>query len=80
MQMDKDIFPKEFFIKISEEEFRIGRITVNKNSRGFTAEVDIVQKESMKIWQHVEFIQNLEDEHEAVEMGVHKLSNFLKRS
>lgn len=80
MQMNKDIYPKEFFVKISEEEFRIGRITVNKNSRGFTAEVDIVQKESMKIWQHVEFLQSLEDEHEAMEMGVHKLTTYLKRS
>ena len=80
MQMNKDIYPKEFFVKLSEEEFRIGRITVNKNSRGFTAEVDIVQKETMKIWQHIEFLQHYEDEHEAMEMGVQKLSFFLKKS
>lgn len=79
MQMDNH-YPKEFFIKISEEEFRIGRLTVNKNSRGFTCEIDIVQKESMKIWQHVEFLQNLPDEHEAVEMGVQGLTSFLRKS
>ena len=80
MQMNKDIYPKEFVVKISEEEYRIGRITVNKNSRGFTAEIDIVQRETMKIWHHVEFLHALEDEHEAREMGVHKLTTFLNKS
>ena len=80
MQMDKDIFPKEYFIKISEDEFRVGRITVNKNSRGYTSEIDIVQKESMKIWQHVDFLQNMDDEHDAVELSVQRLTFFLKKS
>ena len=80
MQMNKDIYPKEFFVEINKDEFRIGRLTVNKNSRGFTCEIDIVQKESMKIWTHVDFLSNLIDEHEAMEMGVHELSQFLKKS
>jgi hypothetical protein len=79
MQMDNQ-YPKEFFVKISEEEFRIGRLTVNRNFRGFSCEIDIVQKDSMKIWQHVEILQNLEDEHEAVELGVQGLTNFLRKS
>lgn len=80
MQMNKDIFPKEFFVELSKDEHRIGRLTVNKNSRGFTCEIDIVLKESMKIWTHVDFLSNLIDEHEATEMGVHGLTQYLKKS
>lgn len=80
MQTLKEQFPKDFFVQISGDEFRIGRIVVNKNSKGFNAEIDIVQKDSMKIWQHVEILHNFDDENEALENAVQRLSNFLKRS
>jgi hypothetical protein len=46
-------FPAEFFIKIEGQEFLLGRLSVNKMNQSFWVEIDIVQKESKKIWAHV---------------------------
>jgi glutathionyl-hydroquinone reductase len=71
-------FPYEAFIKLENDDFYEGRITVNLVNSGYNAEIDIVNKESKKIFKHVEILYNQETAEEALEMGVQKLASFLK--
>ncbi|MCO4753831.1 MAG: hypothetical protein KC478_05090 [Bacteriovoracaceae bacterium] len=74
----KTEYPIEEFVELrglSPE--LVGRISVNKNQAFFDAEVDIVLSESGKIYKHIEIIYKLEDEREALTMGVHRLKKYL---
>lgn len=73
-------YPKDYFVKLEGESERIGRLTVNKISGNqFNLEIDIVSKETKKIWYHVGQIFNFSTEEEILESGVQYLSNFLNR-
>lgn len=76
--MIREEFPKEYFLKIENDEFREGRITLNKLSQNYSVEIDIVQTESRKIWKHVDVIYNQTEMDEAIDAGVQRLANFLK--
>lgn len=71
-------YPQDYFVKIENEEHHIGRITVNKAKR-FNVEIDIVQKESKKIFHHVDMLFDIEDKTEAIDTGVQVLSKFLNK-
>jgi len=71
-------FPHEFFVEITQQEFYLGRITVNKMPKGHTCEISIVQRESKKIIKHVDTLYEIEEYAEAVDRAVQKLSHFLK--
>lgn len=71
-------FPQYFFLVLQNEPYLEGRITLNKIDSGFFVEIDIVQKKSRKIYKHVENLYGFDDEKEAVDAGVQRLSNFLK--
>jgi hypothetical protein len=74
-------FPQEFFIPIEGEERREGRIIVYKGREEcFSVDIDIVQKNGKKIWQHVDRIYNLEARDEIIQLAVQKLSWFLSGS
>lgn len=71
-------FPADFFIKLEGQEFLLGRLSINKMNDSFWVEVDIVQKESKKIFAHVGNLYNVSELDEAVTMSVQMLSKFVK--
>ena len=75
--------PQEFFLKIEGHDHLLGRILVHSSQETgaeevFNAEVDIIQKESKKIWLHVGYLFKLSSQEEAIELSVQKIANFLK--
>ena len=79
MQSARETFPKEFFIRIDNNENFLGRLILNKARDNYNLEIDIVSNESKKIYQHVDILYNQMDAEEAIELGVQKLAEFLKK-
>lgn len=77
--MNTKEFPHELFVEISDQEFYLGRLTVNLLRSGHCVEISIVQRESKKILKHVDTLYDIDDYAEAVDRGVQKLSHFLKQ-
>ncbi|MBG59155.1 MAG: hypothetical protein CME67_05065 [Halobacteriovoraceae bacterium] len=74
----KDDYPKEKFVELKGlSPELVGRISVNKVRDQFDAEVDIVLSESGKIYKHIEILYKLDDEREALNMGIHRLKKYL---
>lgn len=71
-------FPAEFFVKLEGQEYLLGRLSVNKMNSSYWVEIDIVQKESKKIFAHVGNVYNINELDEAVDRSVQTLSDFLK--
>lgn len=71
-------FPHETFIKIENEPYFAGRITVNKLGDKFNAEIDIVNTETLKIYKHIDVLYNFSVAEEAHDNAIQKLSNVLK--
>lgn len=71
-------YPQDFFVNIESELNRLGRITLNLHGETFTVEIDIVQKDSRKIWHHVDTIYKIDDRDNALQLGVQRLSQFLQ--
>ena len=80
-------FPKDYFIPFTsnsqnedegKEQYLEGRLTINRHEDQFSVEIDIVQKESRKIYAHVGLLTNQPSENEAVEAGFFQLKKFLK--
>lgn len=76
--MDIKEFPAEFFIKLEGQDFLLGRLSINKMNQSFWVEIDIVQKESKKIWAHVGNLYGISELDEALDQSVQTLSNFLQ--
>ena len=72
-------FPAEYFIKLEGQDFLLGRLSVNKLNHTFWVEVDIVQKESKKIWAHVGDLHGIVDLDEAIHNSVQALANYLSK-
>jgi hypothetical protein len=69
---------REFYIELKGlSPYYVGRISVLPQGELFTTEVDIVQKESGKIYCHVKTLFNQADERESVDLAVHHLKAFL---
>lgn len=71
-------FPAEYFIKLDGQDFLLGRLSINKMNNGFWVEMDIVQKESKKIFAHVGNLYNIADLDEAVNRSVEMLAKYVK--
>lgn len=71
-------FPHEVYLDIENEPFFKGRIIVNKVSRGYQADIDIVSTESQRIYKHVGQVFEPSDAEEALDSAIYKLSQFLK--
>lgn len=71
-------FPAEFFVKLEGNEFLLGRLSINKMKASYWVEIDIVQKESKKIYAHVGNVYDISELDEAVDRSVQTLSDFLK--
>jgi hypothetical protein len=70
-------FPAEYFIKLDGQDFLLGRLSINKMNTSYWVEIDIVQKESKKIFAHVGNLYNTADLDEAVTRSVQMLSNYV---
>jgi hypothetical protein len=71
-------FPQEHFVPLANDEHRLGRIVINKNHDGMSAEIDIVLKDGFKIWCAVDRLYKIEDHIEALDLAVQRLSEFLR--
>ncbi len=76
--MDIKEFPAEYFIKLDGQDFLLGRLSINKMNTSYWVEIDIVQKESKKIFAHVGNLYNTTDLDEAVTKSVQMLSNYVR--
>lgn len=66
-------YPLEKLVEFSNDPYFLGRITVNKVKEVFYVEVDIVQKESFKIYKHISTLYNLESGEDALAIGYREL-------
>ena len=71
-------FPAEYFIKLDGQDFLLGRLSINKMNTSYWVEIDIVQKESKKIFAHVGNLYNTADLDEAVNRSVEMLAKYVK--
>jgi hypothetical protein len=71
-------FPAEYFIKLDGQDFLLGRLSINKMNSSYWVEIDIVTKESKKIFAHVGNIYNVSELDEAVTSSVQMLAKYVK--
>lgn len=71
-------FPAEYFIKLDGQDFLLGRLSVNKMNSSYWVEIDIVTKDSKKIFAHVGNLYNTADLDEAVNRSVEMLAQYVK--
>lgn len=77
MQLSND-FPQEHFVRLGhlDPHFK-GRITLYQATSGFDVEIDIVQSETGKIYNHVKSMYNQDDPREALDIAVQYLKDYL---
>jgi hypothetical protein len=72
-------FPSEFFVELNGQDYLLGRLSINKMKGSFWVEIDIVTKESKKIYAHVGDLYNIADLDEAISQSVQKLSQYVTK-
>jgi len=72
-------FPQEKYIDLENNPYLLGRVTIYHVKDDFHAEVDIIHKESHKIFKHVDIIYNQYSSEEALITGVQRLRLFLDK-
>jgi hypothetical protein len=72
-------FPLEKYIELENNPYLLGRITIHQLKDDFHAEVDIIHRESHKIFKHVEIIYRQYSSEEALITGVQRLRMFLEK-
>jgi hypothetical protein len=78
MTYQKEHFPQEHLVELKGlSPFLVGRIVISEGASGFDAEVDIIQSQSGKIYNHVGMIFSEIDPKEALDLGLHQLKQFL---
>lgn len=71
-------FPAEYFIKLDGQDYLLGRLSINKMNDSYWVEIDIVTKDSKKIYAHVDNLYNTTDLDEAVNRSVEILAKYVK--
>lgn len=71
-------FPTEKYIELENNPYLLGRITIHHVKEEFNAEVDIINKESHKIFKHVDIVYRQYSAEEALIVGVQRLRQFLE--
>lgn len=71
-------YPQEKYIELENNPYLLGRITIHQLKDDFHAEVDIIHKESHKIFKHVDIMYNQYSSEEALISGVQRLRKFLE--
>ncbi len=72
-------FPVEKYIDLENNPYLMGRITIHHVKDEFHAEVDIIHRESHKIFKHVDIIYRQYTSEEALILGVQRLRLFLEK-
>lgn len=72
-------FPHEKYIDLENNPYLLGRVTVHHVKDDYHAEVDIIHKESHKIFKHVDIIYHQYSAEEAFIIGVQRLRLFLDK-
>jgi DNA-binding transcriptional regulator WhiA len=70
--------PIEKYIELDNNPYLLGRVIVSQIKEVFNAEVDIIHKESHKIFKHVDIVYNQYSAEEALITGVQRLRQFLE--
>lgn len=63
---------------IEGSSYHLGRLTVNTAHDGIVVEIDIVLKESRKIWSTVKRIYGQTDEQDAIDNSMQILGEYLR--
>lgn len=71
-------YPQESYIDLENNPYLLGRITVLQVREDYHAEVDIIHKESHKIFKHIDIIYRQLSPEEALISGVQRLRRFLE--
>ncbi|MFY7993409.1 MAG: hypothetical protein ACOVP4_08975 [Bacteriovoracaceae bacterium] len=71
-------YPKEHYIELDNNPYLMGRIAINHIKEEFIAEVDIVHKESHKIYRHIGILYSGHSAEEALISGVQRLRRFFE--
>ncbi len=71
-------YPQEKYIDLENNPYLLGRITLHQVKEDFHAEVDIIHRESHKIFKHVDIIYRQYSAEEALITGVQRLRQFLE--
>ncbi len=71
-------YPVEKYIDLENNPYLLGRITLNQVKEEFSAEVDIIHRESHKIFRHVDIIYRQLSAEEALILGIQRLRTFLE--
>jgi hypothetical protein len=72
-------FPYEKYIDLENNPYLMGRVTVHHVKEDYHAEVDIIHRESHKIFKHVDIVYNQYSSEEALITGVQRLRQFLEK-
>ena len=72
-------FPQEKYIDLENNPYLMGRVTIHHVKKTFHAEVDIIHRESHKIFKHVDIIYQQYSSEEALISGVQRLRLFLDK-
>lgn len=71
-------YPVEKYIDLDNNPYLLGRIIVNQVNTNFHAEIDIIHRESHKIFKHVDIVYGQPSGEEAIIAGVQKLRHYLE--
>lgn len=71
-------FPQEHFVELKAlSPYFVGRITVYQEGTGFNLDVDIIQAESGKIYNHVDRLYGEDELQDALASAVQLMKNYL---
>lgn len=69
---------KEYYVELNGlSPHFVGRITLYPHGSNFNVEIDIVQSETGKIYNHVKSLHNQSDSRDAVDLAVYHLKKYL---
>jgi len=71
-------FPREKYIELENNPYLLGRITLHHVNEDYHAEVDIIHRESHKIFKHVAILYKQYSSEEALISGIQRLRQFLE--
>lgn len=74
----KPEYPHELFVPFEGDDFYEGRLTINSLKKGFSVEVELVQKQSKKIVRPIIVLYELDSEQEACDRGMQELASFVR--
>lgn len=76
-----EYYPKTHYVTIENlKPYYQGRITISKLGNKYNSQIDLVQTETGKIFEHIADIYAIEDHREALDLSMYKLQLYLKKS